>query len=182
MIADLRRARWTLRQIADDLARSPSTISWELRRNANDRGRYLPGTADKAAVDRIARPRARRVAVDAELQAAFHDRHVPLSHVGLDLQLFAKLLRAPGGAPPLHPHDIRLWKTRHADKSEVGPCLRSHNVEAWSEADAAKVRSLRRDQAAAAANHDQRDRHRVAQMWALVGDVDAALDRWEATH
>lgn len=69
MIADLRRARWTLRQIADELGRSPSTISRELRRNADDRGRYLPATADNAAVERIARPRARRVVADAELQA-----------------------------------------------------------------------------------------------------------------
>ena len=69
VIADLRRARWTLRDIADELGRSPSTISRELRRNAADRGRYLPATADRAAVERIARPRARRVAADAELQA-----------------------------------------------------------------------------------------------------------------
>ena len=32
VIADLRRARWTLRDIADELGRSPSTISRELRR------------------------------------------------------------------------------------------------------------------------------------------------------
>ncbi len=59
VIADLRRARWTLRDIADELGRSPSTISRELRRNADDRGRYLPASADKAAVERISRPRAR---------------------------------------------------------------------------------------------------------------------------
>lgn len=68
MIADLRRERWTLRDIADGLGRSASTISRELRHNA-DRGRYLPATADKTAVGRIARPRARRVATDAELRA-----------------------------------------------------------------------------------------------------------------
>ncbi len=69
VIADLRRARWTVRDIADELGRSPSTISRELRRNADDRGRYLPAAADKAALERIARPRDRRIAVDAELRA-----------------------------------------------------------------------------------------------------------------
>ncbi|MDQ2749151.1 MAG: IS30 family transposase [Actinomycetota bacterium] len=69
VIADLRRERRTVRQIAAELARSPSTISRELRRNADDRGRYLPATADKAAVERIVRPRSRRVVADPELRS-----------------------------------------------------------------------------------------------------------------
>ncbi|MGI8647903.1 MAG: IS30 family transposase [Mycobacteriales bacterium] len=69
VIADLRRGRWTVRDIAQALGRSPSTVSRELRRNADDHGRYLPATADKAAVERIARPRSRRVLADAELRA-----------------------------------------------------------------------------------------------------------------
>jgi IS30 family transposase len=69
VIADLRRQQWTVRQIAHELDRSPSTISRELRRNTDDRGRYLPATADRTAVDRIARPRVRRVLTDTELQA-----------------------------------------------------------------------------------------------------------------
>ena len=37
-IADLRRQRRSVRQIAQELGRSPSTVSRELRRNADDRG------------------------------------------------------------------------------------------------------------------------------------------------
>ena len=73
VIADLRREGCSLRRIAAELGRSPATISRELRRNADDRGRYLPRSADKAAVERCGRPRARRVLIDDELQAVVRD-------------------------------------------------------------------------------------------------------------
>lgn len=69
VIADLRRLRWTVRRIADQLDRSPSTISRELRCDTDHRGRYLHASAVKAAVERITRPRVRRVLADAELRA-----------------------------------------------------------------------------------------------------------------
>jgi len=69
VIADLRREQRTVREIARELGRSPATVSRELRRNVDDRGRYLPRSADLAATERVARPRARRVTVDAELRA-----------------------------------------------------------------------------------------------------------------
>jgi IS30 family transposase len=69
VIADLRRERRTVREIAGELGRSPATISRELRRNVDDHGRYLPRSADRAATERNARPRARRVMVDTELRA-----------------------------------------------------------------------------------------------------------------
>jgi IS30 family transposase len=47
VIADLRREPWTLRDIGDELGRSPSTIRRELRRNLDDRGRYLLGVSQK---------------------------------------------------------------------------------------------------------------------------------------
>jgi len=68
VIADLRRENRSVRAIARELGRSPATISRELRRNVDDQGRYLPRGADRAATERIARPRARRVMVDAELR------------------------------------------------------------------------------------------------------------------
>ncbi|MGH3735626.1 MAG: IS30 family transposase [Micromonosporaceae bacterium] len=56
-VADLRRAGHTVRAIAGELGRSPSTISRELRRNAEpDSGRYRPFAAQRRAVDRRARP------------------------------------------------------------------------------------------------------------------------------
>ena len=73
VIADLLRQKRTVREIARELARSPATVSRELRRNADDHGRYLPCSADRAATERIARPRARRVMVDAELRAVVVD-------------------------------------------------------------------------------------------------------------
>ncbi len=68
VIADLRREKRTVREIARELGRSPATVSRELRRNVDGHGRYLPASADRAAAERMARPRARRVLVDAELR------------------------------------------------------------------------------------------------------------------
>jgi IS30 family transposase len=69
VIADLRRENRTVRAIAQELGRSPATISRELRRNVDDHGRYLPRVADRAATGRMARPRARRLMADTELRA-----------------------------------------------------------------------------------------------------------------
>lgn len=45
-IADLRCESKTVRPIAKEIGRSPSTISRELRRNTGISGRYRPGTAE----------------------------------------------------------------------------------------------------------------------------------------
>jgi IS30 family transposase len=70
VIADRRRARVSVRTIAAELGRSPSTVSRELRRNAH------PGTADyrpHAAQDRAdarrARPKIGKIAACTELRA-----------------------------------------------------------------------------------------------------------------
>jgi len=61
-IADLHREEKTLQEIAVLTGRSTSTISRELRRNADPTtGRYLPAAADRLAAGRVARPRPRRV-------------------------------------------------------------------------------------------------------------------------
>lgn len=72
-IADLRRRKRTVREIARELGRSPATISRELRRNADEHGRYLAGSADRAATQRMARLRDRRIQVDAELRRVVLD-------------------------------------------------------------------------------------------------------------
>lgn len=57
MLQDLRRAGLSIRQIATEMRRSPSTISRELSRNTiSDRG-YMPHTAHRLSVKRRARPR-----------------------------------------------------------------------------------------------------------------------------
>jgi IS30 family transposase len=68
MIADLRRAGGSVRGIAEQLGRAASTVSRELRRNADDQGRYLPATAQRLTVERQSRPsRTRRLARDEQL-------------------------------------------------------------------------------------------------------------------
>jgi transposase, IS30 family len=73
VIADLSAAGSTVRAIAGELGRSPSTISRELRRNAGVDGRYRPHHAERAARDRARRPRQRRLAVDAVLGDAVRE-------------------------------------------------------------------------------------------------------------
>jgi transposase, IS30 family len=64
----LYRERRPVREIAAIIGRSPSTVSRELRRNADHDGRYLPRTADRLALVRVRRPRRRRLLVDVELR------------------------------------------------------------------------------------------------------------------
>ncbi len=68
VIAGLLRAGQTVRAIARELGRSPSTVSREIRRNSDAHARYRPAHAEQAARARARRPRERRVAVDAVLR------------------------------------------------------------------------------------------------------------------
>ena len=67
LIADRLAAGNTVRAIAGELGRSPSTISREIRRNADTDGRYRPHHAQRASRERARRPRQRRLVVDAVL-------------------------------------------------------------------------------------------------------------------
>lgn len=67
-IADLHRAGVGVRRIAEELGRAASTVSRELRRNTDDRGRYLPATAQRLGSERRSRAvRTRRVVRDEQL-------------------------------------------------------------------------------------------------------------------
>ena len=57
-IADLLRLGFSVRRIAAELGRHPSTIKRELDRHRSPEGRYLPRTADHDARQQRARPRA----------------------------------------------------------------------------------------------------------------------------
>ena len=72
-IADLYRRGMGVRAIAAVLGRAPSTVSRELRGNADESGRYLPHTAQRKAEARLPRPRQRRVATDQVLGEAVCD-------------------------------------------------------------------------------------------------------------
>lgn len=67
-IADLHRLGLSLRRIAAELGRSPSTISRELRRHADTSGAYLPHVADDTARRQRARPKPHRLVADAGLR------------------------------------------------------------------------------------------------------------------
>ena len=69
VIADMRRAKASMRAIALEIERDVSTISRELARNTDDSGRYRPSAAQKLATGRLARPRARKLATDPVLAA-----------------------------------------------------------------------------------------------------------------
>ena len=66
-IADLLATGVTVRGIAGDLGRAPSTISREIRRNRDPDGRYRPHHAEHAARLRACKPRQRRIAADGVL-------------------------------------------------------------------------------------------------------------------
>jgi len=73
-IADLLGEGASLRVIAAELGRSPSTISREVRRNADPvNGRYRPHAAQACADARRPRPRPRRLAVNVELHSLVQD-------------------------------------------------------------------------------------------------------------
>jgi IS30 family transposase len=66
-IADLHRAGVSIRRIATQLDRAPSTISRELRRNSAEGRGYRPFDAHRAATVRRARGHRRRVEANPEL-------------------------------------------------------------------------------------------------------------------
>jgi transposase, IS30 family len=68
-IADRRREKATIRQIAAELGRSPATISRELRRNAHpDTGDYRPHAAQARADARRSRPKTGKLTANPELR------------------------------------------------------------------------------------------------------------------
>ena len=67
-IADLRRAGFSVREVARRLGRAPSTVSRELRRNAS-RGGYRPFEAHRRATLRRAREHPRRLDTNPALRS-----------------------------------------------------------------------------------------------------------------
>jgi transposase, IS30 family len=67
-IADLLRLGCSLRAIALELGRSPSTVKRELDRHRDVQGRYLPQTADHAARQQRHRPREHKLLTNPRLR------------------------------------------------------------------------------------------------------------------
>ena len=73
-IRDYRRSGLSIRRIATEMGRSPSTISRELRRNtASERG-YMPHTAHRLSVERRRRPRCPKLLGNDELFGYVQDK------------------------------------------------------------------------------------------------------------
>ncbi|WP_394622069.1 IS30 family transposase [Lentzea sp. JNUCC 0626] len=100
LIADRGREKATIRQIAAELGRSPSTISRELRRNAHPvSGQYRPHAAQARADARRPRPKTGKIAATPLLRQVIQD--------GLDLrwspkQIVQRLRRDFPDRPELH--------------------------------------------------------------------------------
>jgi len=69
LIADMRRQGLTVRAIATELGRAPSTVSREVRRNGCHDGGYRPFEAHRQATRRRAKPRYRRLETNLQLRA-----------------------------------------------------------------------------------------------------------------
>jgi IS30 family transposase len=96
-IADLLRLNYSMRRIAAELGRNPSTVKRELDRHRDEGGRYLPQSADHAARQGRRRPR----------------QHKLIAHPALRLLVQRKLNRC------WSPDEISGWlrRTYPTDKS-----------------------------------------------------------------
>lgn len=73
-IADLLNARRSIRALALELGRSPSTVSREIRRNIHEpSGNYRPRTAQRSAERRRSRQRTGRIARNSELRESVRE-------------------------------------------------------------------------------------------------------------
>ena len=66
------------------------------------------------------------------------------------------------------------------DYTDLGRLLAQ--PEHWTAGEVRMARMIRRSQAEAAAAFDQRDQERVGAMWAVVQQIDEALERWERSR
>jgi IS30 family transposase len=75
LIADRLGEKATVRAIAAELGRAPSTVSREIRRNRNPSARvpYRPHAAQRRADDRKPRPKIGKIAANPELRAVIQD-------------------------------------------------------------------------------------------------------------
>jgi IS30 family transposase/transposase-like protein len=73
-LQDLHRSGLSIRKIATEMNRSPSTISRELRRNTVSVRGYLPHTAHRLSVTRRGRPRQPKLLANADLQEFVQSR------------------------------------------------------------------------------------------------------------
>ena len=88
-----RAAGESLQSIAARMGRSASTVSRELRRNADDQGRYRATAAHALAWDRAARPKPAKLATNTALRAVVEN------DLGIAVLARADRRSASGGVP-----------------------------------------------------------------------------------
>jgi IS30 family transposase len=124
----LARARGeTIRVIARRLGRSPSTVSRELRRNADRDGGYRATTAHARAFERASRPKPAKLATNVRLRAIVQD----------DLRRRFSPEQIAGRLRRRFPEDPEMWvstetiyqslyvQSRGALRRELARCLRT---------------------------------------------------------
>jgi IS30 family transposase len=127
-IADRHREQATVRQIAAELDRDPSTISRELRRNAHPvSGDYRPHAAQSRAEARRPRPKISKIAANPELRQTVQ--------AGLDLkwspeQIVRRLRRDFPDRPELHVTHETIYQALYVQgrgelRRELGKALRT---------------------------------------------------------
>jgi IS30 family transposase len=127
-IADRVRENVSLRTIAAELERSPSTISREIRRNQNlKNGDYRPFAAQARADARKPRPRLRKVARHPELQQFVQDH---LDRRWSPEQICHALRRRFPDRPELHVVHETIYQAlyvqgRGALRRDLAKCLRT---------------------------------------------------------
>jgi IS30 family transposase len=98
-IADLLRLGCSLRRIAAELGRSPSTIKRELDRHRDEHGHYLPQVADHAARVQRRRPRPHKLIANPRLRILVQRK---LNRCWSPEQISGWLRRT-------YPHDAAMW-------------------------------------------------------------------------
>jgi len=127
-IADLRLAGASVRAIARALGRSPSTVSRELRRNASPNGDYRPHAAHRRARFRRARPKQRKLAVNAVLHSLVQER---LSRLRWSPeQISADLARRFPDDPLMNVSPETIYQSLYVQgrgelRREIATCLRT---------------------------------------------------------
>jgi IS30 family transposase len=125
-IADLRLARWSVRAIARELGRAPSTVSRELRRNGTSRG-YGPFAAHRRAEVRRARPKPGKIASCPRLR---HEVEDGLKQQWSPEQIACRLRRDFPDDPEMHVSHETIYQALYVQgrgelRRELGRALRT---------------------------------------------------------
>jgi transposase, IS30 family len=127
-IADLHHQGVPVRQIALRLARSPSTISRELRRNAHPgSGDYRPWAAQRRAARRRTRPKPRKITLNPQLREEISDG---LRRKWSPEQISRRLRRKFPGRPEMHVTHETIYQALYVQgrgelRRELARCLRT---------------------------------------------------------